>query len=43
MAAVQDGDVGSQAYGHLGCVLADHPAADDDDPARTHAGHAAQQ
>ena len=41
--AVQHGYVGAQADGHLGSVLTDHAATYDDDPARAHAGHAAQQ
>ena len=41
--AVDDGDVGAEADRHLGRMQADDAAAEDDDLARQHAGHAAEQ
>ncbi len=41
--AVEDGHVRAHACGNLGSMGADHAAADDDDLAGGHAGHAAEQ
>ena len=42
-AAIEDRDVGAEAYGHLDGVLADDATAEYHDPGRADAGHAAHE